>query len=444
MNSNKYEFILKECIMTQTHTIHPSVLSGEVEIPSSKSVLHRAVFCGLLANGNTKITNVSYNEDINATLCCAESLGAKVIKVKEENTISITSSLFNNNCLLDCNQSGTTLRFIIPITAALGGNFTFIGNGRLPLRPLKELTEVLCSHGITCKQLENDFLPLEISGHLNAGEYFLPGNVSSQYLSGLLFALPLLKDNSVITLTTELESAAYVAMTIDMQSRFNVKIEEKSVEYNDGSIKNQYIIKGNQKYIPCQTQAEGDWSQAAFFLVAGAIGNKILCKNINEKTAQGDYTVLEILKKMGAKIQKSESGISVFANELHGADIDMAQIPDLLPPLAVAAALAKGHTRFTGCGRLRLKESDRLLAISEELRNIGAKTFVEGDNLIIEGSKTLKGGNTSCRGDHRIAMALSIAASRCEYPVTIEGTEAINKSYPAFFKDYINLGGVIS
>lgn len=424
--------------MSKTLTVYPSALSGEVKIPASKSVLHRAVLSGLLANGNTEINGVSYNDDIDATLSCAESLGAEV--VKEGETVFITGAGLNNECLLNCNQSGTTLRFLIPIASALGGNFTFEGNGRLPFRPIGELIKVLAEHGISCRHPQDAFLPLNISGKLKSGEYLLPGNISSQYLSGLLFALPLLENDSVISLTTGLESAAYVSMTIDMLTRFGIRIEEN----NNNDIKRQYFIKGNQKYIPRSITAEGDWSQAAFFLVAGALGNNILCNNLNENTKQGDFAVADVLKKMGAKINKKENGFSAFAENLHGTEIDMTQIPDLLPPLAAAAAIADGNTRFTGCERLRLKESDRLAACAEELRKIGASTFIDGNSLIVEGCKTLKGGTASSRGDHRIAMALAIAATRCENPVIIEEADAVSKSYPDFFKDYINLGGVIS
>jgi len=406
--------------------ITPRILKGSITPPPSKSAAHRAIICAALAVGRTEIAPFVMSDDMKATIGAVEALGARVTVSENRITVDGSNTFRTIKPKIDCLESGSTLRFMIPVAAVSGSEITFTGKGRLPERPIGPYLECLPKAGVSCET--EGGLPLKISGKLQSGEFSLPGNISSQFITGLLLALPLLPGDSVIKLTTPLESSGYVDLTIDVMERFGVEIECRN-----GS----YFVKGNQKYTACNFQTEADWSQAAFWIAAGALGADISCNGLNPDSKQGDKAMLDVMAKFGAKVtpKGARSGI------LSGCEIDASQIPDLVPPIAAVAALSKGTTVIRGAQRLRIKESDRLECIAKGLNALGANVEVTADGLIIKGVDELRGGTADGCNDHRIVMALAIAAMRSRGQVIINGCECINKSYPDFFKDYNSLGG---
>lgn len=392
-------------------TIKPSKLSGKVAAPPSKSVAHRAIICAALACGG-KVDNLEFSKDIIATINALKSIGAEIETFK--NSVIIKGFHLKDNAILNCYESGSTIRFLIPIVAALGLNATFIGEGRLPERPLDEYKRILSEKGISFT-LENNKLPLHISGKLKGGQYHVEGNVSSQYITGFLLAFPLVKEECNIALLSPLESAPYVDITTDVMEKFGVSV-------------NVLCIDKNQAYKASDYTVEGDYSQAAFWLVANALGCKLNIIGLNESSKQGDKEILSIIER--------------FKNEEERI-IDASQIPDLVPIISVLASLTKGKTIITKAGRLRLKESDRLLATTEALSAIGADISQTDDGLMINGKEILGGGKAKGFNDHRIVMALAVASVKCKNPVTIEGYECVDKSYPSFFDVFKTLGGEI-
>ncbi len=386
-----------------------SFLSGEVTIPPSKSVAHRAMICSFLAGGG-KVTPLIESNDMKAM--------AQVIK-----------SIENGEEVLDCIESGNTSKFIIPVAAALGKNVTITGSGRLPERPIGEYLKILPEHGVKC--VSNGGLPLSISGKLTSGKFEMAGNVSSQYISGMLLALPLLEGDSEIILTTELQSRPYVNMTIKVMKEYGVIVEET---------KTGYFVKGNQTYQKRDYVVEGDWSQAAFFLAAGAINGDIILKGLDMDSAQGDKEIINILKRFGADIQIEENGIHVKKSNLKGIEINASNIPDTVPSLAVVASFAEGETIISGAERLRFKESDRIESVVSNLKKLGVKVQEKQDGMIING-KNVTGGKLDGYNDHRIVMAFSVAALGATGETSITEAESIRKTYPAFFEDYNKLGG---
>lgn len=409
--------------------ITPSRLSGTVTVPASKSAAHRAIACAMLCKGQSRLFNVDLSDDIIATISAAQALGRSI--TFEDSTLTIGQSSPVQPAQIDCIESGTTLRFFIPISAALGIKTTFTGKGRLPQRPIKVLTDLLESHGVKCS---GDSLPLTIEGKLKGGDFYLPGNISSQFISGLLLALPLTGEDCQITLTTPLESAGYVDITIDIMKFFGVEVT---------TTQTGYFIKSGQKYKSRDFSVEGDWSQAAFFMSAAAIGGDITIRGLNRNSKQGDRAAAKIFRKFGADITFLDDSISIKHNTLKGIEINASQIPDLVPALAVTAAFAKGTTRIHSAARLRLKESDRLLEVAKNLNKMGINVTETHDELIIEGGSP-KGAEIDSAGDHRIAMAFSVAASYSENPSIISGYTAINKSYPLFYQDFKRLGGKLN
>ena len=386
-----------------------SILKGEIEIPPSKSAAHRALICSYLAGGG-KVEGIIDSADMKATQGALRALD-------------------KGNEIIDCIESGSTLRFIIPIAAALGKSVSFTGSGRLPERPIGEYISLLESHGVNCKS--NGFLPLEISGKLKAGCFEIRGDISSQYITGLLLALPLLGEKSEIILTTPLQSKPYVDMTIKVLNDFGIMIEETE---------NGYIIPENQQFKARDYCVEGDWSQASFFLAAGAIGGSVEVLNLDMNSPQGDKKIVEILKSFGVEIEIRESSVRAEKSELHGAEIDASDIPDMVPALSVVAANAKGKTVIRNIQRLRIKESDRVMSIISNLNRAGVKASATESEIIIEGSE-IKGAELEGFNDHRIVMAFSILALNAKGKTLISDAQSINKSYPAFFEDYNSLGG---
>ena len=414
-------------------TLMPSSLRGTVTAPPSKSDVHRAIICAALAKGESVVSPVAYSQDILATLDCIKALGAKVTTDGERVIIDGSSTFSVDSAALDCRESGSTVRFFIPVAAAGGVNAVFSGKGRLPQRPLGVYTELLPGHGVECKTPGG--LPFEISGRLAPGVFKVPGDISSQFITGLLFALPLLSGDSVIKLTSKLQSKGYIDMTIDVMRRFGVTVTQM-----DGD----YFIKGGQSYIPTDYTTEGDWSQAAFFLVGAALGGDVTVESLRLDSRQGDKEIADLLRRFGAEVEDTDSGVRCKSKSLSGIDIDASQIPDLVPVLSVCAAFAKGTTRIYNAARVRLKESDRLAAMKNALSGCGADIEETDDGLIINGKDTICGGFADGCNDHRIVMSMAIAALRCTDSVTVSDKESITKSYDDFFEDYRALGGTTS
>ena len=409
--------------------VQPGPLRGRVEIPASKSVAHRAMIAAALADRPTQIVLNAVNDDLTATAACLNALGAIcertdfgyriVPAAQEKNACGAAENASGATDLceiasfptLDCGESGSTLRFLLPVAAALGREARFVGHGRLPERPHDVLLDAMAAHGATADARR---LPLQLHGRLRGGTFALPGNVSSQYITGLLLALPLCAGDSVIRLTTRLESAPYVNLTLRALADFSIRAE---------TLPDGWRIPGGQRYrSPGRVVVEGDWSGAAFWLAANALGSRVECGNLDERSAQGDRTIRPLLNRLGG-------------------EIDVSECPDLVPALAVAAAGFPGRTALVGAARLRLKESDRLASVAALLRALGCAVDEGAESLTIHGGAPLTGGTVDGCGDHRIVMAAAVAATAASSPVTILGAQAVAKSYPDFFRDFEALGG---
>ncbi len=415
----------------------PVKLCGSIPAISSKSDAHRLLIAAALSDRETEILCNVLSEDIRATARCLAALGAKV--AFSENRMRVhpiprTETAEGAPVTLDCGESGSTLRFLLPVVSALGKNGVFTGGGRLPQRPITELREAMEAHGVHFS--EKGAFPIHTSGALKAREYTLRGDVSSQYVTGLLFALPLLSDDSTLRLLPPVESAPYIEMTLSSLMRFGIEVRREG---------HTYFIKGNQTYrSPGAVSVEGDWSNAAFFLTAGALGAPVTVTGLNPDSPQGDKAILEILRRMGAAVETAGESVTVSPGALHGIAQDMADIPDLAPIFSVAAAAARtGETAIQNAARLRLKESDRLAAIHRMLGSLGVSCTETAEGLLIPGGQSISGGETSGFGDHRMVMAAAIASVLAEAPVTTDGAEAVEKSYPHFFEDFKRLGGMV-
>lgn len=384
--------------------ITPSTLAGNMEIPPSKSYSHRGLIAAFLGGG--KALGVGESADTVATRECLEAIHEK-------------KPLF-------ANESGSTLRFMIPIAMAINGEVEISGSKRLMERPLDDYFNIFEQKGIEYR-LENN--TLYAKGTLTGGTYSLRGDVSSQFITGLLFALPLLKEDSEIVITTHLESRAYVDMTIDVLNKFGVEILEEG---------NTYKIKGNQKYLPNTYSVEGDFSQAAFFLAMGDVTLTGLDKN----SLQGDKEIVNVYRNMGMEIEDIESGYKTNGKARKSLVVDVSQIPDCVPVLACVMAVTEGESRIINAARLRIKESDRLEAICKELKNLGAMVTEGEDYLIINGRKSLEGGVCSSHNDHRIAMAIATISPFCTGDVVIKGADSVKKSMPDFWDRFTKLGGI--
>lgn len=408
----------------------PFVPNGTVNVPPSKSDVHRAIICAAMANGVSRISPVALSNDIKATIGCIKALGADAVLENNVLTVDGTNMYKNKTALLDCGESGSTLRFFIPIAAVGNINATFVGKGKLPQRPIGIFTEALPKAGTVCKT--EGGLPLEIKGQLKSGIFEIPGNVSSQFITGLLLALPILEGDSEIVLTSPLESVGYIAMTIRTMKQFGVNIQATEKGWH---------IKGGQSYKTCDYTTDGDWSQAAFFMVLGAVSGKVTVKGVAKDSTQGDKKCTEILARFGAKVTQLDNEVTVEKGKLKAITIDASQIPDLVPVLSVCAAFAEGTTKIINAERLRIKECDRLKATAELLNNLGGKVKELSDGLEITGVSSLKGGNINGYNDHRIVMSAAVCAARSDEDITATFAMSINKSYPDFYIDYNSIGG---
>ena len=408
-----------------TLTITPAKLQGTITPPPSKSQAHRLLIAAALAEGKSVIQNISRSQDMEATLRCLTELGAEYERAGEKLTLrglgANPMSPMGRMALprLDCGESGSTLRFLIPVALAVRGGGIFTGQGRLMERPQGPYFDLFEEKGISYEQKGGT---LTVQGRLEAGVYRLPGNVSSQFVTGLLYALPLLDGDSKIMLTTDLESRDYVEMTLRALEAYGVKghwMDERTL-----------AVPGWQTYKARDLAVEADWSQAGFWYAAKALGNAVEVTGMDPHSSQGDKAIEKYY------VNLSEPGDMT---------IDVSGCPDLVPPLAAMAALREGTTYLVNAARLRMKESDRLAAVSDVLCKLGATVEEGPDFLAIRGLLTLPGGaEVDAYNDHRIAMMAAIAATRCERPVTLTGAESVNKSYPNFWEDYVNLGGKIT
>ena len=419
-------------------TILPGPASGRITVISSKSHLHRLLILASLADKQTLIhCEHSYAEDIQATITCLEALGAVIdIRNKGFMVTPLNRMRLPPRAVFPCGESGSTLRFMLPLACALGVSGEFSMSGRLPDRPLAPLDRELSRHGIQLSQPSH--YTLQSEGKLTAGNYTLPGTISSQYISGLLMALPLLQGSSSLAVEGLLESADYVTMTLQTEKAFGFR---PVINHNRYEIPGRASGENFTFSSPEKIAAEGDWSNAAFWLCAGAMpGGKIKLAGLNIHSVQGDRAISDILEHMGAHINWEGETLDICEGRRRGVEIDARAIPDLIPALCAVAAVSAGKTVVKNAGRLRLKESDRLAAVAQTLNSLGAKVKEGRDSLHIQGVEGLCGGEVDAWGDHRIAMMAAVASLACGKPVTIKGAEAVSKSYPAFWETFRSLG----
>lgn len=413
-----------------TLTITPSPLSGTIRAIPSKSDAHRLLIASALADRPTELIITGGSEDISATVGCLRAIGAE-IDVQPHRIMVHPIKEVPHRPLLDCRESGSTLRFMLPVAAAVCEDAAFTGQGRLPQRPIGELCGAMSGGGVS---FSADRLPFETKGRLESGVYRLPGGISSQYITGMLMALPMTGGDSEIILTDALRSGAYVDITLGVMKRFGIEVHRTD---------HGYFIPGGQRYrSPGCIEVDGDWSNGAFLLCIGAVGGSVTVTGLHPNSPQGDKAITGLLKRLGANVTIDGDSVTVCGGRLTGCEIDIDETPDLLPALAMAAAFAEGETRFVNGARLRIKESDRLATCAGLLRDLGGSAEETADGLIVHGTG-LKGGTTCGQGDHRIVMAAAIAAAGCSESVTITGCSAVSKSYPTFFEDYTKLGGKV-
>lgn len=415
--------------------ITPTKLSGCIHVPPSKSLAHRAIICASLAKGKSRIEHIEYSKDIEATIQAMQELGTTIEKGDDYLIIDGSTTYTKMDYEIDCNESGSTLRFLIPLALVHESRCHFVGKGNLGKRPLQAYYDIFDQQNIGYIYRKN-VLDLYVMGELKASHFKLPGNVSSQYITGLLFALPLLQGDSIIEISSPLESKGYIDLTLQMLEQFGIQV--KNINYKT------FIICGKQEYQAHDYYVEADFSQAAFFLVAGALGNDVTVMDLNLDSLQGDKVVIDHILSMKAKMKKDGSGIKMIAPDmLQRTIIDARPCPDIIPILSLLCSQGNGESFVVNAARLRLKECDRMEAIVTQLNLLGAKVEEFQDNLKIIGKTLLQGGTCCSYDDHRIAMTLAIAATICKEPIIIDNQECVEKSYPSFWDDYKKLGGMV-
>lgn len=415
--------------------IQPSRLEGALCVPPSKSMGHRALICAGLTQGSSTILGLGHSKDMEATIQCLEALGASFKKEKETwHVVGCDPRSLNRPAQLKCNESGSTLRFLLPVACLSKETITLYGKGRLMERPMKIYQDLFEAQGLRYSQTNE---AIKAQGPLQSGNFTLPGNVSSQFISGLLFALPLMEKESTLHIQGKLESKSYIDLTLDTLEKANIKITP---------IENGYSIEGHQTYAPTTYHVEKDYSQLAFFAVYAALKAPLSFIELDPDSKQGDKAILKILEKAGASIEWKERTLTIKPSQLHEQVIDLADCPDLGPILCVLAAYCPGQTKIIHAGRLRIKESDRIQAMENELKKWGVDIQSDEDTITINGKRnykkeeiiTMEGHN-----DHRIVMACTIFGLLALSPSCISGAEAIEKSYPTFFEDIKQLKGKV-
>jgi len=408
--------------------IYPGFAKGQISVPPSKSLLHRAIICASLAKGKSVIRNVSFSDDIKATINAFKTLGVRINKLENALEVNGNGNLsFFGDEVIDCKESGSTLRFLLPIFSNNKG-IVFTGKSSLLRRPLSIYEEIFKDNKMIFENVNNK---LFVKNELPANNYKVFGDVSSQFISGLLFTLPLKKENSTIRIIGNLESKKYVDMTIKVMNHFGIKIITRN---------NVYYIKGNQQYKPYDYKVESDFSQLAFFAVAGIINGDVKIMNINKDSLQPDSKIIDIIKEMNGKVLKEKTSLRFIKSETTGIEIDVSQYPDIAPILSILGGLSKGITNINNGKRLRFKETDRLSAINQILNLLGVNTIINNDSYQVNGESYFLSNNFDSYNDHRMVMSIAIAALRAEGPLIINRAEAINKSYPEFFDDLQSLG----
>lgn len=401
---------------------------GTVRVQPSKSVLHRALICAALADGESELLNFAWSEDIQATARCLEDLGMCRLEVSGS-VCRVQGGLHEaGRTELDCGESGSTIRFLLPL-ALDGRERVFMGRGRLMQRPFAPYAAICREQGITFSQAGDR---ITVDGVLRPGTFALPGDISSQFVTGLLLALPRLSENSEIALETPLESAGYVEITRNVQESFGVR----TTQTEQG-----FAVPGKQVYRPARLAVEGDFSHATFFAIAAALAGALELSGLKEDSVQGDRAILDLLSRIGAGVDWQNESVLVSRGDLEPFDMDVSQIPDAVPALSVLAAGINGTSHIRNAGRVRLKESDRLAAMAEELAKLGVEVEQEEDALTVHGTGRLQGGEVSTHGDHRVAMALAVASLLAEEPVVINQAEVVAKSGPQFFREWEIIGG---
>ncbi|MGN0452442.1 MAG: 3-phosphoshikimate 1-carboxyvinyltransferase [Ruminococcus sp.] len=412
-------------------TVYPSKLKGSVDAIASKSLAHRLLICAALSEGVTKVKCPTTSEDIEATVACLKALGSNIIRIGDSFLVPKVTASPCSQVTLNCNESGTTLRLMLCICAGLGLRAKFDGSDKLFSRPLIPLVDVLTSHGMVITRDENNRI-LQ-SGIVIPGEFTISGEVSSQFISGLMMMIPLCKgQKSKLIVTGELQSKPYVDLTVSA-----LRLSGVDIAVGD----NTYDVSGEYQLSDCTV--EGDWSNSSFWLAAGALGDRVEVKGLKNDSAQGDMAILSILRDFGAEVEVLDKSISAEKKALNSVNVYAQNIPDAVPIISVIASLSKGKTVITGVERLRLKESDRISTVTNMINALGGSAETCGDSIVIEGKERLSGGTVKAERDHRIAMSAAIASLCCDSPVIIEGAEAVNKSYPTFFEDFIALGGKV-
>ena len=411
--------------------ITPSVLRGSIPAVSSKSMAHRLMILATLAPKPCEVVCNTTSLDIEATKQCLDAL-----------IIDGSQSDGGHFRILDCGESGSTLRFLLPIACAMGVPARFIRHGRLAERPLAPLDEQLMEHGARVWEDGND---LYVEGVLQGGRFTLPGDVSSQYISGLLLAAPLLDSNTEIWVRKPVQSRPYVGLTIRALEQFGQAVTYASVTDQDGKEFERFIVEPSKLSGPPTLNVEGDWSNAAFWLAAGALEPEGLTVSaLDLQSPQGDRSIMAALSAFGARIARRGNAARATLDNPRCASLDVSAIPDLVPPLAAVASVAPGISTLRNAGRLRLKESDRLATICAAIGAMGGKATIDEDDLVIEGMPELKGGTVDAANDHRIAMMATVMATHANGPTTVQGAECVRKSYPGFWNDYTILGGQVS
>jgi 3-phosphoshikimate 1-carboxyvinyltransferase len=411
-----------------------SLVGGTLEAPSSKSMTHRALICSALAKGESVIRSPLISDDTLATRWILEFLGAEVSGNDEEWKVK-GGSLKEPYAELDCGESGTTIRFMTAVCSLVDGVCKLTGGQSLSRRPMEPLVDGLKQLGVNIDS-KGGLPPIIVKGRgrIRGGEAAIRGDISSQFVSALLLVAPLADRNTVIKITTQLESKPYVSMTMDTQRLYGVEVEA-SEDMTEFKI-------ARQSYVPVDLTVEGDWSSAAFLLAAGALTGDVTLGNLNMDSEQADKAILDILKSMGAIVECRGSSINVREAKLRSVSMDILDCPDLFPVVTSLCTMASGTSTLTGIRRLQFKESDRIAAMAEGLKRMGVRTTLDGDTFTIEGGKP-KGSTISPHHDHRIAMAFTVLGLVADGETTITNAECVSKSYPGFWDDMESIGAEI-